>query len=226
MGHFYWDPPDWRIDRVEESCRDAERVLDVGGWWKPLRCATHVIDINPYETRGQGGWIGKGTEEQFSESTWTRMDICSGPFPYSSDYFDFVYCGQTLEDVRDPVGVCREIIRVGKSGLIEVPSIWIECQYGVDAAPESSTYPGYERHRWLVQVTENGLVFIPKLVWLNGLRFTSPEESARLRTDQSLWTDELWWEEDFDVSELPFAGRNDILPILQEYFSRYGGTLE
>lgn len=219
MGYFYWDPPEWRVRKVEEICRNAKRVLDVGGWWKPLRCATHVIDILPYETRGGGGWIGSGDRERFTAETWTVMDICSGPWPFPDKFFDFVYCGQTLEDVRDPIAVCREIIRVGKRGLIEVPSIWIECQYGVDAAPDSTTYPGYERHRWLVWVNENALLFIPKLVWLNGMHFVPPEESERLRADQSLWTDELCWEGQFEFSELPFAGRKEILPILYDYFS-------
>ncbi|MGH2732075.1 MAG: hypothetical protein ACRDJG_03885 [Actinomycetota bacterium] len=29
-------------------------VVDVGGWWKPLSRADHVIDLLPYETRAGG----------------------------------------------------------------------------------------------------------------------------------------------------------------------------
>jgi len=35
---------------------------------------------------------------------------------------DFVSCSHVLEDLRDPIRVCEEIVRVGKRGYIEVPS--------------------------------------------------------------------------------------------------------
>ena len=38
-----------------ERLADNERVLDVGGWAKPLDRADWVIDLLPYETRGLYG---------------------------------------------------------------------------------------------------------------------------------------------------------------------------
>jgi hypothetical protein len=32
-----------------------------------------------------------------------------------------VICSHTLEDIRDPLWVCSEMIRIGKAGYIELP---------------------------------------------------------------------------------------------------------
>lgn len=39
------------LSAVLAKASAANRVLDVGGWFQPLNHATHVLDINPYETR-------------------------------------------------------------------------------------------------------------------------------------------------------------------------------
>ncbi|MGH3608858.1 MAG: hypothetical protein ACRDRD_12325, partial [Pseudonocardiaceae bacterium] len=36
-------------------------VGDIGGWWKPLNRADHVVDLLPYETRAGGGRLGPGS---------------------------------------------------------------------------------------------------------------------------------------------------------------------
>ena len=217
---YFWDRPKGRVRALEKVCRGYTRILDVGGWWKPLRIATHVVDLKPYDTRAGGGWVGLGTGEAFERATWSQLDICSTRLPFDDKYFDFVYCGQTLEDVRDPIFVCKEMIRVGKKGLIEFPSMMVECHPGVDADARSSEYPGYERHRWLIATTEAGLLFIPKLVWLCNERFLTRDEFDYLRGFEVLWTECLWWTGDFSHEELEFGGRREIMPVLHHYFAK------
>jgi hypothetical protein len=154
------------VDAALRRIRPSDVVLDVGGWWKPFRRANYVVDLLPYETRGGGGSIGLGPE-RFTKETWQQADICEIGLPFADGTFDFVYCGQTLEDIRDPIGVCRELCRVARAGYIEVPSLWVECCYDVDALPNSYLYPGYEKHRWLVEAKDDGLLFIPKLSWMS-----------------------------------------------------------
>ena len=98
--HFY-DPYPSDIERVMSLIGEKDKVLDVGGHWKPFNRANAVIDLMPYEHRGGGGSIGLGPEK-FSHETWSEMDVCGEKWPFDDKSFDFVYCGQLLEDIRDP----------------------------------------------------------------------------------------------------------------------------
>src|SRR5687768_7187797 len=40
------------VERVLSMIRPGDVVLDIGGWACPFNRATHVMDVNPYETRG------------------------------------------------------------------------------------------------------------------------------------------------------------------------------
>lgn len=215
--------PDPHPDNVAAALariRPDDRVLDVGGWWKPFTRANHVIDLLPYETRAGGGRIGPGPE-RFSSEAWTQFDICETPWPFEDKSFDFVYCGQTLEDIRDPIAVCRELSRIGKSGYVEVPSVWIECTYDIDVGPLTPSYPGYEKHRWLVFDKDGELLFVPKQVWLTLIEFLPREETTRWRHDQLIWTTAVHWDGDIVARELAFSGQEDIIPMLREYFDTF-----
>lgn len=216
----FWDPHPANVQMVLATIGPEDKVLDIGGWWKPFTRADYVVDVAPYATRAGGGHIGP-LPERFSAATWFQRDICRDPLPFADKEIDFAYCGQTLEDVRDPLWVCQEMIRVAKRGYIEVPSIWIECQYGIDAGELSPRYPGYEKHRWLVLIEDNRLTFIPKQVWLALYRFTSEELFERYRVDQRIWTSYLLWDETFAYSETIFAGYEELLPRLERYFSEF-----
>src|SRR5260370_17414930 len=48
--------------------------------------------------------------------------MCERPWPYPDKHFDFSFCAGTLEDVRDPIGACHELMRVSRAGYIETPS--------------------------------------------------------------------------------------------------------
>jgi Methyltransferase domain len=195
-------------------------VVDVGGWWKPLNRANHVIDLLPYETRAGGGRLGPGPE-CYSPATWVQFDICETPWPFPENAFDFAFCGQTLEDVRDPIAVCRELSRVARRGYVEVPSVWIECTFDVDVGPLTTRYPGYEKHRWLVFYDDHELLFVPKQVWLCLVEFVPAATSAKWRTDQRIWTTPVHWEEEVRARELAFSGQEQIIPLLRDYFRRF-----
>jgi hypothetical protein len=124
---------------------DDAVVLDVGAWGAPLHRADHVLDIRPYETRGVLGSFGPGPE-RFTKDTWHLADICDRtPWPFEDDQFDFVVCVTTLEDIRDPIGVCRELSRIAKAGYVEVPTVEAELIYNVEG---QGAFLGHEHHRW------------------------------------------------------------------------------
>lgn len=137
-------------------------VLDVGGWGAPLHRADHVLDIRPYATRGVLGSYGTGPE-RFTQDTWHLADICARtPWPFADKQFDFATCVLTLEDIRDPIGVCRELSRVAKAGYVEVPTVEAELIYNVEW---TGPFLGHEHHRWFCDVDpesdphNRGLVF-------------------------------------------------------------------
>jgi SAM-dependent methyltransferase len=217
------DPHPANVLIVEEAINESDVVLDLGGWWKPFARANYVVDYLPFHTRAQGGRIGRGSE-RFSHSTWIQQDICAKQLPFKDKEIDFVYCGQTLEDVRDPLYVCKEIIRVGKRGYIEVPSPWIECQFNVDEGELAAHYPGYEKHRWIVMIEGQKITFVPKQIWLSLYEFVPQDEVNQWRVDQRIWTTYLLWQGAFQYEELIFAGRDTILPLLRRYFRDFDYT--
>lgn len=150
------------LERVLALPDDA-RVLDVGGWAAPLNRADWVIDLMPYATRGAmySEGVGPGPE-RFSGETWVGRDICDhDPYPFEDDYFDFVVCTSTLEDLRDPIWVCREMSRIGKAGYVEVPSLLDELTWWVPE-PSGGPWVGHSHHRWFCTLEGDELVFLAK----------------------------------------------------------------
>src|SRR4051812_15068559 len=120
------------IEKVLASIKPDDLVLDVGGWACPFNRANYVLDAEPYETRGfyEKNGLTKsqgGEKEYFTKETWIQRDICNKtPWPFADKQFDFCICSHILEDIRDPLYVSSELMRVSKRGYIEVPSRVLE----------------------------------------------------------------------------------------------------
>jgi len=163
------------LPKLRGYAGSAARVLDVGGWYQPFNLATHVIDLHRCESRRLHEALDPEDEERFSEATWTVHDVCNSPWPFSDESFDFVVCSHLLEDVRDPISVCRELCRVGKAGYIETPSRireifckerFLFAKYLTGAIPEI----GFYQHRWFVEAEDNHLRFTAKTAALAASR--------------------------------------------------------
>jgi len=144
------------LPRVCELARRAERVLDVGGWFRPFNLATHVLDVMPYATRHRQHPLDPGNPERFAAATWTVHDACRAPWPFPDKFFDFSFCSHTIEDLRDPIAVCAELVRVSKAGYVETPSREREsfCKdrfAGLKRALGRLPQVGFDHHRWLVR---------------------------------------------------------------------------
>jgi hypothetical protein len=100
--------------------------LDIGGWAHPFNRANYVMDLAPFDTRGYYNRtfarnnpfppIG-GTVEMFTRESWIQRDICDqAPYPFQD---------KEIEDIRDPLWICAEMIRIAKAGYGQVPPrIW------------------------------------------------------------------------------------------------------
>jgi hypothetical protein len=195
--------------------RDTDQVLDVGGWHSPWNRANAVIDIMPYATRNKPGAILKDVwpEERFNKDSFIQTDICSGPWPFKDKQFDFVLCSHTLEDVRDPIKVCEEIVRVGKAGYIEVPSRLVESTKGV----ERPFYCGYYHHRWLCERTQDVLSFTFKPAMLHSYRQFHFRKSALRRINPKYEALGFFWDSSFSFRENIVIDRDAVQSDLREF---------
>jgi hypothetical protein len=183
-------------------------VLDVGGWACPFNRAQWVLDAEPYETRGYYATIGAPAyqgpkEEWFTRDTWVQRDICERtPWPFADKFFDVAVCSHTLEDIRDPLWVCSELIRVARRGYIEVPSRVSESSLGAERPNQA----GLSHHRWLIDIEGDRIRFLPKYHMIHSSwRFHLPASYLRSlsRQDCVQW---LWWHDRFEFEEITIHG--------------------
>lgn len=202
-------------ERLLREVPDNALVLDIGGWAKPLPRADYVLDLMPYETRGQYG-AESSDPERFTADTWIRHDICARePFPFEDGRFDFVVCAHTLEDIRDPVWVCSEMMRVAQGGYIETPSRLEEQCYGVQGP-----WVGWSHHRWLVETGPASIEFVQKYHMMNGRDFDRfPAEFLQTLTPEERVA-QLWWEGSFEFGERYLMTPPEIDEYVAEFVAR------
>lgn len=222
--------------RILDRLGPEDLVLDVGGWAKPFSRADWVIDLQPYETRGLYGQEGDGEQaraggeqrvstretsralERFTRETWVTRDICARePWPFADDEFVFAICSHTLEDVRDPVWVCSELVRVARAGYVEVPSRLEEQTWGIQGP-----WVGRGHHHWLVDVAQDRIEFVFKHHILHGRQSDHfpPGFAATLTPEQRVQC--LWWEGAFAFAERIFVGPEEIDAYLQGFVAEHG----
>src|SRR5215210_156584 len=192
----------------------TDLVLDIGGWARPFNRANYVMDQEPYETRGYYGLPPQGGErEHFRPDTWICRDICDRePFPFAAKELDFVICSHTLEDIRDPLWVCSEMVRIAKAGYIEVPSRLAESSRGIEPGQA-----GWSHHRWLIDMADGQVRFLMKYHKIHShWRLSFPERFFRGLPEerQVQW---LFWEGSFSWSETVLHGVDTIEAELERF---------
>jgi hypothetical protein len=197
-------------------------VLDIGAWGYPFNRANWAMDCEPYDSRGyynrmffrdnplppQGGAV-----EYFNKNTWIERDICGRePFPFADKQLDFVICSHTLEDIRDPLWVCSEMVRIAKRGYIEIPSRIKESCRG-----DHPGIVGLSHHRWLIDIEGNSVSFWMKPHLIHShWRYSLPERICRsLKPEQEVqW---LFWEGSFHFEERIIHGNESQLEELRRF---------
>lgn len=194
--------------KILETLKPSDLVLDVGGWACPFNRANWVVDAQPFETRGFYRTLGMassqgGDNEFFSKQTWVIHDICGKkPFPFADRQFDFVICSHVLEDVRDPLWVCSEMMRVAKKGYIEVPSREIESCRDV----EHPGMVGLSHHRWLIDISQGHIRFFMKHHVIHSHWKYSFPLSHALTMPLERTVQWLWWDNEFSYEEVVIHG--------------------
>jgi hypothetical protein len=193
-----------------------DRVLDLGGAVEVFPRADVVLDAQAYEKRtpGQLGHLG----ERFTRENWFVGDVCSraawSRFPDKS--FDFVLCSHLLEDVRDPVFVCEQLVRVGRAGYIECPSRFRECA----RAHGSDVHAGYNHHRWIVDAEDDRIVFTAKLHWADLFDYLGDARRHALGQPRNTYVG-IHWTGSFDFVERAPKGPPIEAENLFLFYDRY-----
>jgi hypothetical protein len=136
--------------------------------------ASHVLDLIPFDPQrlASSAWGGR-RKSPWLAGDYTELDVCGGtPWPFADRHFDLGLCSHTLEDVRDPVPVLRELCRVSKKILLIFPSRLLEQTRNI----EHPKFPGFPHHPWILFEERGELVFRRKTFYLNfrGCYLTCP----------------------------------------------------
>jgi len=170
----------------------GELVLDVGSGHAPFPHATVLCDR----------YMDIGSHRAHA----LRMD--GRPFvvgsitalPFRNRAFDFVYCSHVLEHVEDPIQACSELVRVGRRGYVETPSIMSDSLFSWATG----------MHRWHVESISGGLVFfeyelrklagIQSRIWRQCIFGVGFGPIKALHQDNlDIFNTWLVWDGDFDV---------------------------
>ena len=198
-------------DAIMALLKPEDVVLDIGGWAHPFNRANYIMDAEPYETRGYYNRtfaknnpfqpIG-GTVEHFTKNTWIQRDICEKtPFPFRDKELDYVICSHTLEDIRDPLWVCAEMIRIAKRGYVEIPSRLSESCRGSEEG-----IVGLAHHRWLIDIDGSHIRFLMKLHTIHAhwkYSFPASHLKSLAEEDKVQW---LFWDGSFQFCEMTLHG--------------------
>jgi hypothetical protein len=176
---------------VAELARGKARVVEIGPGSNPFPLATEFVDWLEYP----------GTDGRPVHAVDLNRDVL--PFPDKS--IDFLYCRHVLEDLYNPLWLCREIARVAKAGYVETPSPFAEYCRGMNGGliPEGSFWRGYIHHRYFVWNEDGTLCFLPKFPLVEYIDLDCDQEVADLLVEEPLhWNSYLLWDESLPTRHL------------------------
>lgn len=92
----------------------SAKILDIGSGGNPFSKATHLAD------KYTGTTTHRVEELARDHRPFYEVDI--ERLPFGDNEFEFIFCSHVLEHLDNPGLAMREMIRVGNSGYIEVPT--------------------------------------------------------------------------------------------------------
>lgn len=193
---------------ILDSLPQNAKVIDVGGAYSPFRRANALIDIISYENVKRENAKGNG-EVRLTKENYFQHDICNRtPWPIADKTFDYSTCSHVLEDIRDPLWVCSEIMRISKAGYIEIPSRLYETSFGL----ESRKFAGASHHRWLVDLFEGKLRFTFKHFYVHSKAVNKNRTRPDLKNEDMYL--KLEWNDHFEYTEQWLGNGKEVF----EYF--------
>lgn len=171
------------VSRLLEE-RKYPAVLDYGCGQAAVEFATHACDIVDHSS--------------FYANKGIAFSVSSDLSSFHDSQFDFIFTSHIAEHIDNPEDFCRELMRVGKAGYIEVPSPLFD----------NLIYGNRNAHKWWVEFSDDTgkLIFSPQMNILN--ECISPRENNMFyRYFRRSIVTELYWEDSFE-----FEVRKNFIP--------------
>ena len=100
---------------IDFDIKPNDRVLDIGSGGYPFPYATVLVERFLEQTRHRYEPLVR------EGKPLVLADIHN--LPFRNKCFEFVYCSHALEHVDNPLKACAEIMRIGRQGYIETPTM-------------------------------------------------------------------------------------------------------
>jgi hypothetical protein len=140
----------------EKKINPNYRVIDIGGvvngWTRPV--ADFVVDINSVNSNNSLNI------DICAESQWDLLlDVVK-----KQGKFDYCICTHTLEDLYNPFSALKFIPQIANKGIVTMPDAKTEL-----SRIENPGWLGYIHHRWIFDHTDERMLIIPKLNFLESI---------------------------------------------------------
>lgn len=179
------------LGRQDLRIKHRDKVLEIGPGHDPMFRSDVIADKFPRDNTHRCGKVLIYPHQLFVEADGEQL-------PFGENSFDYVICNQVLEHADNPARFIEEIIRVGKRGYIETPSMLGELMF-----PKES-------HRWVILLIDDKLVFYEKAkmpgnyqnnygeVFLNYLPYQSLPYKMLYVSEPNLMLNRIEWEGSID----------------------------
>ena len=175
-------------------------VVDIGAGVARLPRADYAVDLLTYDESRKHITRCSG-KDRCTQSHWIVADVCDPMLFFSDEQFGYSFCSQTVEDVRDPIGLIREISRISQSGFISTIH-WtyeLNAQIGMQWGSPTNDFVGYHHHRWAICVNNGVVEFVHKpayVQWnLTDIRLAKEQMIQISWSDSILAKEVLYWGE-------------------------------
>jgi hypothetical protein len=191
-----WRGEDDRLSYQEQyvkfNIQPDERVLDIGNGGYPFPSATVLADRFLEKSPFRYEQLVTGNKP------FALTDIHDLAFRDKS--FDFIYCSHVLEVVEDPLRACAELMRVGKRGFIETPTLGKDALFAWAKNLQKWHVVAIGRNLCFFEYSERQLDGIRSSVWRDLIRseWHNPIQ-AIFYNNQDLFNVMFPWDKEFSV---------------------------
>jgi len=131
---------------------------------------------------------------KFEDKKFVVHDLNKTPFPFEDNEFDFSFTSHILEHIKEPIPFLEEVVRISKSGYIEVPTALI------DNLVSGNDRTDPNGHKWwcFFNDFEGKLILRPRRHIVHRT-VDIPELNKLYPFFRSSFVLELYWEDSIDV---------------------------